>query len=175
MQIDLAGAWAWWADGGPGLREAHLWGLAVKWWGLLGGLVLLTITVALIADVAKIPEKHRRKSRATKILQRLTALAIVVMVVVGGVNAVREEVRDTGTSTATVLLAGEDGIDWAGAPRWFVLLFAGLVVLALLMWQGHRLRGWVGNTVRKGPTAIATRLAAAIVALGALSFAVLAG
>ncbi|QYN22505.1 hypothetical protein [Amycolatopsis sp. DSM 110486] len=175
MQIDLVDAWAWWAGGSPGLREAYLWGLAVKWWGLLGSLVLLTVTIALVADVAKIPEKHRRRSRATKILRRLTALAIAVLVVVGAVNAVREEARDTGTSTATVLLAGNDGIDWAGAPRWFVLLFAGLVVLALLLWQGHRLRDWVGNTVQKGLTAIATRLAAAFVALAALSFAVLAG
>ncbi|TDO50747.1 hypothetical protein EV643_104245 [Kribbella sp. VKM Ac-2527] len=63
MQIDLSDAWAWWLDGDPGLRDAHLWGLAIKSWGLIGGIVLLLGFVALAMDVAASPSSHSRPRR----------------------------------------------------------------------------------------------------------------
>lgn len=177
MQIDLPDAWAWWFDGSPGLRDAHLWGLAVKSWGLIGGIVLLLGLVALAMDVAASPSSHRptgRRAGMGKLVLRLVVTGIVFMVIVGFVNAFREEMQETGRSAWFVASAGDDNIDWKAAPRWYTLGFPSLIVLAFALSRRDRLHDWLDTILRKGPKAVLPRLLAALVLLAALNFAVLA-
>jgi hypothetical protein len=175
MQVSLVGAWAWWVDGRPGLRDAELWGLAIKWWGVIGGIVLLLGVVALAVDVAASPRSHeRRRGGIATYLLRAVILVTVVVGVVGYVHAFREEMQETGHSAAYVASAGNDNIAWNAAPRWYDLTLPSLTALAAALYARARLQDWLTTTLQHGPKAVLPRLLAALVLLAALNFAILA-
>lgn len=175
MHVSFLDAWARWGD--PALANAILWGLAIKWWGLIGEIVLLLGVVALVIDVRASPIVDRRRPQRVGFLGCLRGvlIAAVIFLMVGGyIHAIGEEARDTGHSVTFVLFAGDDSVDWDGAPRWFTPIVVALTALAVILWRRYRLRDWFLTQHRKGVRAVLPRVLAALVMLVALSFVVLA-
>lgn len=169
-------AWVRWADGDPTLQAAHLWGLTINSWAWIGSIVLLLGGVALILDVRASPFGRPKSERigSAGCLLRVLIATIVFLAIGAFIHAVAEESRETGHSVVYVLFAGEDAIDWAGAPRWYNLGMPSLFWLAVLLWNRARLRDWFIATIRKGPRAVVLRLLAFLLTLTGLTFAVLA-
>jgi hypothetical protein len=172
--VSFLDAWSRWAAGDPTLHDAHLWGLTINTWGWISQIILGLGIIALILDVRASPERHRPRRQGMSALGWLQTLVIgsLSFLLVGGyLHAIAEEARETHHSIMFVLFAGEDSIDWNGAPRWYGLISIVLVAIAIIIWRRQRLSDWLHH-VRHKPLLV--RLLAAIATLAALPLAVLA-
>ena len=68
-----------------------------------------------------------------KVVTRLVFLAIAVLVVVAYANGIPEKARATGKSIWYVAFAGDDFLEWRGAPVWFNWTLFILVWVAVVL------------------------------------------
>ena len=90
--------------------------------------------------------------RLLRVLTRVVFLAIGVLVVVAYAYGIPEKARDTGKSIWYVAFAGDDYLEWHGAPVWFAWTLYVLVWVAVVLvfrsWIADRIE-WIVKRLRR--------------------------